>query len=153
MTISEQIIAIRKAAGVSQVDLARMLGLTPGAVCNYEKGRRPIRAHHFEKIKALVDRMAKYDERAAILRRNDIPKGHLYNVINPNKTTSSGNPFYAPVEWVVKLTRDSRDYFMIKKVARDCGGLFISPDDIKELNDSDPEKTLAIIQKIIGMVK
>jgi hypothetical protein len=100
-----------------------------------------------------VDRMAKYDERADILRRNDIPKGHFYNVINPNKMTSTGNPFYAPVEWMVKLTRDSKDFCMLKKVVRDCGAICITPDEVAELKGSDPEKALAIIQKVLGFIK
>ena len=54
MTISEQIINIRKTAGLSQAEIAKHLGLTAGAICNYEKGRRPIRAVDFEKIKALA---------------------------------------------------------------------------------------------------
>lgn len=53
-TIPEQIISIRKAAGLSQAVIAAHLGLTTGAICNYEKGRRPIRATDFEKIKALT---------------------------------------------------------------------------------------------------
>jgi transcriptional regulator with XRE-family HTH domain len=54
-TIPEQIINIRKATGLSQVALATVLGMTAGALCNYEKGRRPIRATDFERIKALVN--------------------------------------------------------------------------------------------------
>jgi hypothetical protein len=106
-----------------------------------------------EMLDKLVDRMAKYDERADIFRRNDIPKGHFYNVINPNKQTSSGNQYYAPIEWMVKLTRDSKDFCMIRKVSKDCGGIFISQEDIKDLNDTAPEKTLSILQKIVGTVK
>ncbi|OGP87172.1 MAG: hypothetical protein A2031_08175 [Deltaproteobacteria bacterium RBG_19FT_COMBO_43_11] len=106
-----------------------------------------------EMLDKLVDRMAKFDERADIFRRNDIPKGHFYNVINPNRQTSTGNPFYSPIEWLVKLTRDAKDYCMIKKVAKDCGGLFIGPDDVKDLNEAAPEKALTVIQKIIGIVQ
>jgi transcriptional regulator with XRE-family HTH domain len=54
MTIPEQITSIRKATGYSQVEIGNILGLTAGAICNYEKGRRPIRAEDFEKIKALL---------------------------------------------------------------------------------------------------
>lgn len=106
-----------------------------------------------EMLSDLIDEMARYDERASILRRNDIPKGHLYNVINPNRTTTSGNPFYAPIEWMVKLTRDGACYDMVKRVAKDCKCIVLSPDDIKELNESDPGKALDVFQKIIGMVK
>ncbi|MDD3088739.1 MAG: helix-turn-helix transcriptional regulator [Candidatus Omnitrophica bacterium] len=53
MTIPEQITSIRKAMGYSQEEIGNILGLTAGAICNYEKGRRPIRAEDFEKIKAL----------------------------------------------------------------------------------------------------
>lgn len=53
-TVSEQLINIRKKAGLSQADVAGLLKLTAGAICNYEKGRRPIRAHDFEKLKQLL---------------------------------------------------------------------------------------------------
>jgi hypothetical protein len=106
-----------------------------------------------EMIGDLVDRICKFDDRAAVMRRNDIPKGHFYNVINPNRETTSGNPFYTPIEWMVKLTRDAKDYCMLKKVAKDCDCILITPEDIKELNSTDPAAALAIIQKVIGMVK
>jgi hypothetical protein len=106
-----------------------------------------------EMLDKLVDRMAKFDERADIFRRNDIPKGHFYNVINPNKLTPTGNPFYSPIEWLVKLTRDAHDYCMIKRVAKDCGCICISPDEVAELKGSDHDKALAIIQKVIGLIK
>lgn len=106
-----------------------------------------------EMIDDMVDRAAKYDDRAAIFRRNDIPKGHFYNVINPNRRTTSDNPFYTPLEWMVKLTRDGQDYTMLKKVSRDCGCICITPEDIKELQSTDPAKALTVIQKVIGIVK
>lgn len=55
-SIPERITMLRKAAGLTQVELAALLGLTTGAICNYEKGRRPIRADAFEKIKTLAFR-------------------------------------------------------------------------------------------------
>jgi len=36
-----------------QEQLGKLIDVTAGAICNYEKGRRPIRAHDLEKIKAL----------------------------------------------------------------------------------------------------
>ena len=106
-----------------------------------------------EMFDKMVDRMAKYDDRAAIFRRNDIPKGHFYNVINPNKVTSTGNPFYAPIEWLVKLTRDAKDYCMIKRIAKDCGCILITQDEIAELQGSDPGKALEIMQRVIGLIQ
>jgi hypothetical protein len=106
-----------------------------------------------EMLDKLVDRMAKFDDRADIFRRNDIPKGHFYNVINPNRQTTSGNPFYTPIEWMVKLTRDAKDYCMLKKVAKDCGCILITSDDVKELQTTDPAAALATIQKVLGLVK
>ena len=53
MTIPEQITKIRKAAGYSQEALGALIGVSKGAICNYEKGRRPIKAIDFEKIKEL----------------------------------------------------------------------------------------------------
>ena len=105
-----------------------------------------------EMIDNLVDEMAKYDDRATVFRRNDIPKGHFYNVINPNRTTSSGNPFYTPVEWMVKLTRDAKNFTMIKKVGADCGCLVITPDEIEKLKEAKPEETIELFQSILGMI-
>ena len=104
-----------------------------------------------EMLDKLVDEMAKYDERADIFRRNDIPKGHFYNVINPDRKTSSGNMFHTPIEWMVKLTRDSGNFCMIKKVAADCRCIVITPGDIKELEKTDPAEALEVFRKILGM--
>jgi hypothetical protein len=105
-----------------------------------------------EMLSDLVDDMAKYEERPAIFRRNDISRNHFYNVTNPNRETNSGNRYPCPTEWGVLLTKDSKNYRWIKTVARDCGGIFISPEDIKELNSTNPERTLEVFQKIIGFV-
>jgi len=106
-----------------------------------------------ESLSDLVDMMARFSEREDIFRRNDIPKGHYYNVINPNRETSSGNPFYCPTEWGVKLTRDSGDFSWIKTVAKDCNGLFVSAEDIKDLNEIEPEKALRLLMRIVGVIK
>jgi hypothetical protein len=106
-----------------------------------------------EMFDKMIDRAARHDDRVEIFRRNDISRNHFYNVINPNRATSSGNPFYAPIEWMVKLTRDLQDYCMLKKVVRDCGCILITPEDVKELKDSDTEKALTVMQKILGFMK
>jgi hypothetical protein len=106
-----------------------------------------------EMFDKMIDRAARHEERTDIFRRNDISRNHFYNVINPNRSTTSGNPYYAPIEWLVKLTRDLRDYWMLKRIARDCGCLLLTPDDVKELKDSDPEKAIEVFKKIVGLVK
>ena len=106
-----------------------------------------------ELLAEVVDKICKFDERADVFRRNEIPKGHYYNVINPNKRTSGDRPFYCPTEWGVKLTRDGKIYDWIKSVARDCGGLFISPEDIEKLQSANAEETLQVLQQVIGYVK
>ena len=57
-TISEQLINLRKSAGVTQMEIAEHIGKTIGAICNYEKGRRPIRASDFERIKQYCQKKA-----------------------------------------------------------------------------------------------
>ena len=106
-----------------------------------------------ELLAQLMDEMARYDERADIFRRNEIPKGHYYNVINPKRRTSTDNRFYCPTEWGVRLTRDSHNYKWIKTIARDCGGVFVSPEDVHELKGTEPEKVLEAFKKIVGMVR
>ena len=101
----------------------------------------------------LVDEICKYDDRVDVMRRNEIPKGHYYNVINPNKKTSGDRPFYCPTEWGVKLTRDSHIYSWIKTVNKDCGCLCLTPDDIGKIRDAKPEETLELFQQVIGIVK
>jgi hypothetical protein len=106
-----------------------------------------------EMIDDLVDGMAKYDDRAAIFRRNDVPKGHFYNVINPNRQTTTGNPFYTPVEWMVKLTRDSQDFDMVKRVVKDCGAIVITPEELNEMKSADLDKAVDVFKRFIGAVK
>jgi transcriptional regulator with XRE-family HTH domain len=49
-TIPDKLVKMREGAGLSQKEIARVVGLTIGAICNYEKGRRQIRARDFEII-------------------------------------------------------------------------------------------------------
>ena len=106
-----------------------------------------------ELLSELVDDMARYEGRSDIFRRNDISRNHFYNVTNRNRESSSGRPYPCHPEWGVQLTRDAQNFKWIKTVAKDCGGLFVSPDDIKELKETDPEKAISVLQKIVGIVK
>jgi hypothetical protein len=101
-----------------------------------------------EMIQELVDSICKYDDRVDVFRRNDIPKGHFYNVINPNRQTSGGRAFYTPIEWMIQLTNDSSDYSMARKVAKDMKGVFLSREDLKRLSEMKPEE---IIQEILSI--
>lgn len=109
-----------------------------------------------EMLSDLVDSIARYDDRAAIFRRNDIPRAHFYNVTNDDRLSSSGKPYYTPLEWVVKLTRDSNNHCMMKKISADCGGTYLSPEEKSELreilNESVPDTTkiLSVLQKMAG---
>jgi len=92
-----------------------------------------------EMLNEIVGRAAKFMKLSDILRIHNMPKGHYYNVINPNRTTSSGNPFYAPIEWMISLTREFHDYDMIKNVSRDCRGIFLSLDELNIVDSGSGE--------------
>jgi len=100
----------------------------------------------------MVDRQARFTPREDLFRRLDISRNHFYNVTNPDRQTAGGNPYPFPTEWGVKGTIVFSDYAWIKAVGRDCGCLVITPDELKELKDSNPKKALSLFQKIIGLV-
>ena len=112
-----------------------------------------MRETYGELLPDLLDSMARYEERAEIFRRNDISRNHFYNVTNPNRESSGGKPYPCPTEWGVRLTRDSANFVWIKAVAKDCGGLFISPEDIEGLQEVEPEKALEVLKKIVSVLK
>ncbi len=101
----------------------------------------------------MIDKQAKFIDRGDIFRRLDISRNQFYNVTNPNRTTSGGNPYPFPTEWIVRATREFSDFSLIKFVATDCGGLFISPEDIEELETANAERVLEIFSKVIGKVR
>lgn len=101
----------------------------------------------------MIDRRAKHEDRPDIFRKLDISRNQFYNVTNPNRTTSGGNPYPFPTEWGVRATNDFKDYEWIKLVNKDCGCICLTPEDIKELNESDPAKALELFQKVLGIVK
>jgi hypothetical protein len=106
-----------------------------------------------EILSEVVDDACKYEERADVFRRAGIRKGHYYNVINPEKKSSSCEPYHCPTEWGVSVTNLSGNFKWLKAVAVDCGCIVLTPEDIKELKDMDaPEKTLQLFMKIIGRV-
>ncbi|MEN6375504.1 MAG: hypothetical protein ABFD75_12120 [Smithella sp.] len=90
---------------------------------------------------------------------------HYRKVINPNNETNEGRPYTLPVEWVVQATNYSArdeadgvpgDYCMIKQIAHDTRGRYLSPVDLRELKASlagAAPDILAILQKITGEVK
>ena len=101
----------------------------------------------------MVDRRAKWEERPDIFRKLDISRNQFYNVTNPSRTTSGGNPYPFPTEWGVRATNDFKDYEWIRMVSRDCGCICLTPDDIEELQGTDTEQALTVFQKILGMAK
>jgi hypothetical protein len=106
-----------------------------------------------EVFSGMIDRQARYMDRAEIFRRMDISRAHFYNVINPNKITSGGNPYPFPTEWGVRMTKEFRDYEWIKIVAKDCNCLCITPDELEQLRSGNHEETLTLIQNILGIAK
>lgn len=107
----------------------------------------------------LVDKMAEYEERAIIFKRNDIPRAHFYNVTNDDRLSSSGKPYHTPVDWVIKLTNDSKEYCIMRMMAKDTGGVYLSPDEVAEFKEvlaqsaPDPLKVLGILQKLTAESK
>ena len=93
------------------------------------------------------------DPRSQLFRRNNIPADYWYKVTSDTARNSSGNPYYFPTEWGIALTNATQSFDWIKTVADDCGGFFISPEDLAGLEDAEPEKALKLFQKIIGVVK
>lgn len=109
-----------------------------------------------------IKRMAKFSSVEAILRVMNIPYFHYRKVINPNNRTNGDNPYYQPVEWLVQATNHSArleadgvpgDYCMAKRVAKDMGGVFLSPPDLRELraalSGAAPD-ILSALKKITG---
>lgn len=101
----------------------------------------------------MVDEAAQYEERGQIFRIFEVRRNQFYNVTNPNRQTSGGNPYPFPMEWMVRATREFKNYALVRTVVKDCGGLFLSPDDLKELQDVDAEAALALFKKIVGAAK
>ncbi len=96
----------------------------------------------------IIDRVARHTERPEIFRRLDISRNQFYNVTNPNRTTSGGNPYPFPTEWGVRATREFGDYSWIKMVARDCGCICLTGEDVEKLQEAE-----GVFKKILGMVQ
>ena len=105
----------------------------------------------------MVDELAKWEERPDVFRKLQISRNHFHNVTNRDRLSSSGNPYTCPVEWGVSLTKAVKDndnlkYAWVKMLAEDCGGIFISFDDLEVLKGEESEKTLELFQRIIKSV-
>jgi hypothetical protein len=96
----------------------------------------------------MVDRVAKYTDRPDIFRLLEISRHQYYNVTNPNRTTSGGNPYPFPTEWGVRATREFKDFSWIKVVARDCGCICLTGEEAEKL-----QEVYVVFQKVLGMVK
>lgn len=55
MKVGEQIREVRKSKRIPQKVLARMVGISPGALTNFEKGRRRISLDWLQKISEALD--------------------------------------------------------------------------------------------------
>ena len=60
MHVGERICVLRKRKRVRQNVLARMVGITPGALTNFEKGRRHISLDWLERIADALDTPVAY---------------------------------------------------------------------------------------------
>jgi predicted transcriptional regulator len=62
LTIPEQLFLLRKtdrSVNFTQAEVGDLIDMKAGAICNYEKGRRPIRVADFQLIEALCKLEAK----------------------------------------------------------------------------------------------
>lgn len=84
-------------------------------------------------LPALMKSLARFKPRDDVFRDSGIPVGHWNNVVNRNKVSSAGKPYYCPTEWGVALTRASGDYSWLKAVAWDCGALILTPEDVETI--------------------
>ncbi len=100
----------------------------------------------------MIDQQAKFRDRGELFRLLDVSRNQFYNVTNPNRTTSGGNPYPFPLEWMVRATREFKDFDLIRAVAKDCGGVFISYDEIGDLDQSDAPRVLDALREIVGRV-
>jgi len=75
------------------------------------------------------------------------------SLIETNLLGETRDKVTTAIERMVKLTRDAKDYCMLKKVAKDCDCIIITPEDIKELQNTAPAAALSVLQKVLGMVK
>ncbi len=98
----------------------------------------------------MIDIQAKYHDRGELFRLLDISRNQFYNVTNPNRTTSGGNSYSFPLEWMVRFTREFKDYSLVRAVAKDCGGIFISFSEIEDLENADAPKVLEALSSIVG---
>lgn len=116
-------------------------------------------SHYGRYFKSMVDHLAVYMPRADVFKEHKIPINYFYKVINLNARTPSGNQIYSPIEWLVKLTRNSKNYCMAKKVAKDIGCVLLTPDEISDIKNilmesaPDPVKVLGILQKLTAESK
>ena len=55
-SIPKQVKQLRKDSGLSLEAFGAIINKTAGAICNYEQGRRPIRAADLEKLKSQCGR-------------------------------------------------------------------------------------------------
>ena len=95
-----------------------------------------------EIIKGMVHEAAKFDTVGAILERINIPRDSYNKYTNENREDTS-----PPIKWVAPLTNLRKDYSLIEKVARDCGGVFIPLDEIEGFE----ENSEAVINAIMSI--
>ncbi len=108
---------------------------------------------------AMIDRAARYMDRSEIFRKLEISRNQFYNVTNPNRLTQKGERYHFPAKWGIRATNKlknedgDRDLAWIRAVCSDCEGMFISKEEIKELQGENPEKVLKGFLKLIERVK
>ena len=104
-------------------------------------------------LSEVIDDMCKTRDRSDVMRICGILLGHYYNVINPDKKTSGGNPFCCPAEWAVAATKESKNYKLLETIVKDCGCALLTPDDIQRLKGVNVlDNTLHVIKDLAGKV-
>jgi hypothetical protein len=102
-------------------------------------------------FRLLFDSIARYEGRAAVLKRHNIPAQYYNKVINENEDVT--RTYRAPADWIVDLTNHSKNYSAMEGLAALTGGVYLSPDQVDAIVAVDPDRLIDIIKSLTTIVR
>jgi len=104
-------------------------------------------------LRYLVDQCARYESRAEVLKRHDIPGALYRKIVNESLMAQAPQVYRAPAEWIVDITNESKNYSAMEGLAALTGGVYLNPEQVEAIISVDPDKLTNILNGLVSIVK
>ena len=102
-----------------------------------------------------VKNLTKFKDQGEVLESLELKKSRFYDITNPNRLSSSGQPFEFPARIAVDMATKHGRYALVKKIGLMSGCIVITPEEVDGLRENIDGhiRTITLFNTLVGIAK